>query len=237
MCFCYYLVSFKISYMYITYDQEKGVSVVEGIKMGNQADNDKRVLMRCCDSLNKIIGDVAKQNDDNKQVPQDTSLSLQDAISRGIKVINNIDESLITRNYLNIAKLKKEFKKVLIQKKYNIKKEEISNNSNKFFRSDEKWWKRIKLGGSHLFSTKATINGQINRWFRQLVDYEGGTDIDLDKQFYELVQNNLDGLFKQLSDHKEAKEQKKKPRSNKRNNKLDKTIGLNTAFDDGQAIY
>lgn len=220
--------------MYITYDQEKGVSVVEGIKMGNQADNDKRVLMRCCDSLNTIIGDVAKQNDNNAQVPQDTSLSLQDAISRGIKVINNIDESLIKRNYLNIAKLKKEFKKALIQKKYNIDyNKEMDSTFNKFFRKDEKWWKRIKIGGSHLFSKKATIKGEINRWFRQLVDYEGG-NTDLDKIQYQLIEKNLNQLFQNLKQHNENKQKK----INNNRDDSSKSVGLNTAFDGGnKAIH
>ena len=213
--------------MYITYDQEKGVFVVEGIKIGNQANNDLRVLTGCCKSLNKTIGDFAKQNDNNAQVPQDTPLSLQDAISSGIGAIQNIEEKLIKRNSLDIAELKKEFKKVLIQKKYNIDyNKEMDITFNKFFRKDEKWWKRIKIGGSHLFSKKATIKGEINRWFRQLVDYEGG-NTDLDKIQYQLIEKNLNQLFQNLKQHNENKQKK----INNNRDDSSKSVGLNTAFD------
>ncbi len=202
----------------ITYDQEKGVFDVVGIEMDDdQADNDKQVLMGCCDALNIIIGNVAKQNDNNAHVPQDTPLSLQDAISRGIQAINNIDKSLINRNYLiDIAKLKRDFKIALIQKKYNIDIHKMSYDSNKIFREDEKWWKRIKICGSHLFSTKATLKGKINALFRKFVNSDDLND-DYEQRFNE--------LFNNLMQHNNAR---KEIKSDKEAN-----AKLNIAFDNG----
>jgi len=180
---------------------------------------DKEKLQQCCNELNDCIHNFDLPN---QKEPQDTKIPFNDCVSRGINAIYYVT-SILKKNGQIIDELKKEFKKTLIQKKYkfiktlmqkkyNIKEDEISNNSNKFFRSDEKRWKRIKMFGKHLFSTKATIKGKINKLFNEYVNNDN-QDKDYEQQF--------DNLFGELMRHNNAKKEKK----------LNKESKLNIAFD------
>ena len=188
---------------------------------GDLFNDDKESLNRCCQELNDCIHNFDLPN---QKEPQNTKIPFNNCVSRGINAINNVG-SILKKNGKIIDELKKKFKKTLIQKKYkfiktlmqkkyNIKEDEISNNSNKFFRSDEKRWKRIKMFGKHLFSTKATIKGKINKLFNEYVNNDN-QDKDYGKQF--------DKLFDELMRHNNAKKEKK----------LNKDSKLNIAFDGG----
>ncbi|MBQ7536555.1 MAG: hypothetical protein IJT14_00355 [Rickettsiales bacterium] len=186
---------------------------------GDLFDEDKELLNRCCQELNDCIHNFDLPN---QKEPQDAKIPFNDCVSRGINAINNV-RSILEKNGQIIDKLKKKFKKTLIQKhkktlktsiqeKYHIDINEMSNDSNKFFRSDEKRWKRIKMFGKHLFSTKATIKGKINKLFNEYVNNDN-QDKDYEQQF--------DNLFDELMRHNNAKKEKK----------LNKESKLNIAFD------
>ena len=194
----------------IVYYPNDKLFYISGVKKGNVShDSDVEDFEKCCEELNECINTFAK--------PQDTQLSFGDIVSRGIDAIKKIKDKMCLNDFVE---LKRNFKTALIQKKYNIDINEMSPNINKIFREDEKWWKRIKLGGSHLFSTKATLKGKINALFREFVNSDDLND-NYERQF--------NALFSQLKQHKENKQKKIN------NNRYDssKSIGLNTAFDNG----
>lgn len=168
----------------------------------------KLPLNECCKKLNEYIKNIEKEN------------CFDECASKGINVINEY-KPVLEIIMPDIAKLKKAFKKTLIQKKYNINDNEISDNCDKLFRKDEKYLKRIKIFGSHLFSKKATLKGKINALFRKFVNSDGLND-DYETKF--------NTLFNNLMQHNNAR---KEIKSDKEAN-----AKLNNAFDNGyKAIY
>lgn len=155
---------------------------------------EERQLQECCYELNNCIHNFDHFNTNE---PRNTEIPFNECVLDGMNAINKVT-SFLKRNGQIIDKLKKAFKKTLIQKKYKINDNEISNNSNKLFGKDEKWWKRIKVCGSHLFSTKATIKGKINKLFNEFVK-----DDKLDKDY----ESKFDKLFNQLTQHNNARKE------------------------------
>ena len=191
----------------------KLLKYVNGINNQEEVEEIFKVFLnKCCKELNAYIDNFKQKS---IKEPQKSKLPFDKCVSGGIKAINKI-KSILEINQ-DVAGLKKAFKKTLIQKKYNIDINEMSPYINKIFREDEKWWKRIKIGGSHLFSTKATIKGKINALFREFVNnYNQNNDYE----------GQFNALFSQLKQHNENKRKQREI-----NNYNDKSIGLNNAFD------
>ena len=144
---------------------------------------------------------------------------LVECINRGISVIDD-NQIFFELNKQNIQELKEEFtkimKKIFIQKIYEIDDKEISPKYDKFFRSDEKRWKRIKMFGKHLFSTKATLKGQINALFQQFVN----NNINNEKMI-KWYKEQFNNLFDKLQKHIENKAKKI---NNQANTQLDNNV-------------
>lgn len=176
----------------------------------------KLLLNKCCEELNTYVDNFKQKS---IKEPQNNKLPFDECVSGGINAINKI-KSILEINQ-DVTGLKKAFKKTLIQKKYHIDNNEISDNCDKLFRKDEKRLKRIKIFGSHLFSTKATLKGKINALFRKFVNSDGLND-DYATKF--------NTLFNNLMQHNNAR---KEIKSDKEAN-----AKLNNAFDNGyKAIY
>ena len=188
----------------------KLLKYVNGINNQEEVEEIFKVFLnKCCKELNAYIDNFKQKS---IKEPQKSKLPFDKCVSGGIKAINKI-KSILEINQ-DVAGLKKAFKKTLIQKKYNIDINEMSPYINKIFREDEKWWKRIKIGGSHLFSKKATLKGKINALFRKFVNSDGLND-DYETKF--------NTLFNNLMQHNNAR---KEIKSDKEANKK-----LNNAFD------
>lgn len=177
-------------------------------------ENDDSPLGTCVRTLNRCI-----QNWLDAFEYGNVEGELVEYINSGISVIDN-NELYFDINKQNIQELKEEFtknmKKIFIQKIYEIDDKEISPKYDKFFRSDEKCWKRIKLGGSHLFRKKATLKGQINALFQQFVN----NNIN-DEKMIKWYEGQFNNLFNKLQQHIENKAKKI---NNQANTQLDNNV-------------